>query len=256
MKTRKSRPMTVTAICTILLGCILFCSLFVFAACGMEQSTAVTIPEVSVSQLSQNTSEDYLSVPYLSQESIMPTGCELVCAVMVLNYYGIDISVDTFVDNYVAMEPIFVNENGILQEPNPNKAFVGNPRNYASYGCYASVVTEAMNLASNSSNAYNTTGLSLDQLTERYIENRIPVLVWVTINMAPSRSGDSWYVEESGTMFTWTAGEHCMVLVGADATGYYLLDPYNSNGLIYCDKEAVAQRHSELGYQSVVYLPS
>lgn len=256
MKTRKSRPMTVTAICAVLFGCILFCSLFVFAACGMEQSTTVTIPEVSVSQSSQNTSEDYLPVSYLSQETIMPTGCELVSAVMVLNYYGIDISVDTFVDNYVTMEPIFVNENGTLQGPNPNKAFVGNPRNYASYGCYAPVVTEAMNLASNSNNAHNTTGLSLAQLTEQYIENRIPVLVWVTINMAPSRSGDSWYVEESGTMFTWISGEHCMVLVGADETGYYLLDPYNSNGLIYCEKEAVAQRHAELGYQSVVYLPS
>lgn len=261
MKERKSRckkylPIKFLSLGLLLCGSILFLSLFLLAACGSEKTTAVLIPDVSTSDtVSSNQSAESIPVPYLSQEGTMPTGCELVSAMMVLRYYGIDLSMDDFVEDYVAMEPIYVNSNG-LEGPHPNQAFVGDPHQYASYGCYAPVIVEAMNRTPGSGQAYNTTGLSLEELTDQYINHGIPVLVWVTIEMTPSYIGDQWYVPESGTNFTWIANEHCMVLTGADDTCYYLLDPYNSNGLVYHSKEIVARRHAELGFQSVVYVPS
>lgn len=265
MKERKSRrqkyhPMIILSVGLLLCGSILFLSLFA-AACSSEESTAVLLPEVSASQtavetVSSHQSNDHIPVPYLSQEGTMPTGCELVSTVMVLHYYGIDLSVEAFANDYVTMEPIFVNSSGVLQGPHPNQAFVGDPHQYASYGCYAPVIVEAMNRMPSTGQAANTTGLTLEELMEQYVNNGTPALVWVTINMAPSYPGDQWFVPESGAYFTWTANEHCMVLVGADESGYYLLDPYNSNGLVHYSKELAAQRHAELGYQSVVYLAS
>ena len=266
MKERKSRrnkyqSMKILSAVSLLCGSILFCSMFLLAACGSEESTAVLQPEVSAPQAADEStpsrqSDEPIPVPYLSQEGAMPTGCELVSAMMVLQYYGIDLTMDDFVDYYVTMESIFLNNSGVLEGPHPNQAFVGDPRSYSSYGCYAPVIVEAMNRIPSGGQAYNTTGLTLEELTEQYVKNGTPVLVWVTINMIPSYPSDQWYVAESDSWYTWIAEEHCMVLVGADDSGYYLLDPYNSNGLVYYSKEITAQRYAELGYQSVVYQPS
>lgn len=263
MKERKSRrqkyhPMKLLSVCLLFCGSVLFSSMFLLAACGSEKTTAVLMevsaPQADGESTPSHQSDETIPVPYLSQEGTMPTGCELVSALMVLRYYGIDLSVEEFVNDYVTMEPIFVNSSGTLEGPHPNQAFVGDPRQYASYGCYAPVIVEAMNRTTGAGQAANTTGLTLEELMEQYVYNGTPALVWVTINMAPSYPSDQWYVPESDSWFTWIAKEHCMVLVGADDSGYYLLDPYNSNGLVYHSKEIAAQRHAELGYQSVVYV--
>ena len=196
---------------------------------------------------------DVLPVPYLSQENTMPTGCELVSATMVLQYYGYDITADDFVDNYVDTTPITYTDDGTMIAPDPNDAFVGNPREYASYGCYAPVVAKAMNrVTSGSHQAQVMTGTPLSTLAELYVANGTPVLVWVTIDMTASCPGDSWLVADTGDWFTWIAGEHCMMLVGSEEDCYYLLDPHNSNGLVSYDKALVESRFQELGYQSVV----
>ena len=40
-----------------------------------------------------------LNVPYINQRMDYPTGCESVSAVMALQYAGVDITVDTFIDD-------------------------------------------------------------------------------------------------------------------------------------------------------------
>ena len=61
----------------------------------------------------------------------------------------------------------------------------------------------------------NTSGESLDYLMQKYVSTTIPLLIWVTTNMREPNKGDSWYLE-NGEVFVWTAGEHCMVLVGEE----------------------------------------
>ena len=42
-----------------------------------------------------------IDVPYISQKGKYPTGCESVSTVMLLQFLGYDISVDTFIENYL-----------------------------------------------------------------------------------------------------------------------------------------------------------
>ena len=42
-----------------------------------------------------------------SQEGEYPTACEIVSAVMVLSYYGYDVSVDDFIDDYLPASGYF-----------------------------------------------------------------------------------------------------------------------------------------------------
>lgn len=199
-----------------------------------------------------------LDVPYLSQEGEYPTACEIVSAVMVLSYYGYNVSIDDFIDNYLPQADIFVDtETDLLTSTSPTQAFIGNPKSSGGYGCYAPVIVSALNdLVGNTALAIDTTDTDIDILVDNYVKRNIPVLLWASIDLAPTSVGDSWILKDTGEWFTWTAGEHCMVLVGADQNYYYFNDPYNSNGIVKYHKKLVTKRWEELGKQSVVLVPT
>ena len=46
-----------------------------------------------------------IDVPYIDQSKRYPTGCESVSTVMALQYAGVNISVDKFIDNYLYTTP-------------------------------------------------------------------------------------------------------------------------------------------------------
>lgn len=56
---------------------------------------------------------------------------------------------------------------------------------------------------------------------------------------------------KKGDNFTWTAGEHCLVLVGYDRNNYYFNDPYKNHGLIAYKKSLVNKRYIAMGKQCV-----
>lgn len=204
----------------------------------------------------KNYSEQYkfISVPYISQSGGYPTGCEIVSASMLLQYYEYNVSVDEFIDNY--LESSLLEEvNGDLYGPNPNEVFVGDPRSVYSYGCYAPVIVNSLNKILDGEHlAKNTTGNEFNELIENYIDREIPVLVWTSINLLPTNAGTQWYIRESGDKFQWISNEHCMVLVGYDEDKYYFNDPYEDNGVVSYDKELVEKRFEELGKQSVAII--
>ncbi|KEZ86686.1 hypothetical protein IO99_08640 [Clostridium sulfidigenes] len=195
-----------------------------------------------------------MSVPYISQAGEYPTGCEVVSTSMILKYYGYNISVDKFIDDY--LESSFLEEvNGDLYGPNPNEAFVGDPRSVYSYGCYAPVIVNSLNKILGKEHCVkNTTGSGFNELIENYIDKEIPVLVWTSLNLLPTESGAEWYLRESGEKFQWISNEHCMVFVGYDKDKYYFNDPYEGNGVVGYDKKLVEKRFKELGDQSIVIL--
>ena len=54
-------------------------------------------------------------VPFISQLVKYPTGCESVSAVMVLNWAGVGVTVDEFIDRYLAVGTApYRDENGKL----------------------------------------------------------------------------------------------------------------------------------------------
>ena len=67
-----------------------------------------------------------INVPYIDQTEEWPTGCESVSAVMLLQYLGVDISVNEFIETYLERKP-FVEKDGKIYGPDPRKYFAGSP---------------------------------------------------------------------------------------------------------------------------------
>lgn len=193
-----------------------------------------------------------LNVPYISQEGQYPTGCESVSTVMLLQYWGVSITVDKFIDEHLICGEQYWSD-GKLYGPDPNDRFVGNPRETNSYGCYAPVIEQALHtfLLPSQLCILNLTGVSFSELTS-YIDRGEPVLIWATVDMKASYPGTVWIDEATGLPFQWTANEHCLVLVGYDADHYYCNDPYQSKGLIGYSRALLEQRYQEMGRQAIV----
>ena len=97
-------------------------------------------------------------------------------------------------------------------------------------------------------------GNDLQTLTTKYIQNDIPMLLWVTIDMKPSHKGMQYYLE-TGTLYTWTAQEHCVVLCGYDEEHYYLMDPLKDGEIVSYSKELVEMRYNEMGMHGIIIIP-
>lgn len=192
-----------------------------------------------------------LDVPYIGQKNVLPTGCELVSAAMLLRYYGYQTSLDDLVDRYLDRAPL-VRDGERLYGPHPSEAFVGDPRSTQGYGCYAPVIERMLNrVLTNGRRAVVYEGVSLAQLERTCLDQGRPVLLWVSIDMRETGPGTTWTIRETGQSFTWTKPEHCMVLVGYDDTAYYFNDPYNNNGLVSYPKAVVEARYRAFGSQAV-----
>ena len=204
-------------------------------------------------------SKKIANVPLIGQQKL-PTGCETCSAVMLLNYYGYNISETSFADKYLIKRPLGYGKYG-LEGPDPNCAFVGSPYTTNSFGAYAPVMAKSMNsyLAKKSYKAVSVSGKSLKYLAGKYIAQGQPVMVWATIYMTASYKTTTWrvnYTDENarykkGSSYTWLANEHCLLLTGYDSSFYYFNDPWTNSRIAY-SKSIVNTRYNELGKQAVV----
>lgn len=197
-----------------------------------------------------------ISLKGLSQDGI-PTGCESVSTVSVLQYWNIDITPDTFISEYLPCQA-FWKEDGVTYGPDPDEYFAGNPYESGSLGCFANVILKALtsmqeqNYPGTSELQFSETNdLSLSALSDNYVSSQIPVIVWVTMDMKASYEGMQYYLAD-GTPYVWIAREHCMVLCGYDEKYYYLMDPLADGELVSYEKELCQQRFEELGQQAVI----
>ena len=204
-------------------------------------------------------SKKIANVPLIGQQKL-PTGCETCSAVMLLNYYGYNISETSFADKYLIKRPLGYGKYG-LEGPDPNCAFIGSPYTTNSFGAYAPVMAKSMNsyLAKKSYKAVSVSGKSLEYLAGKYIAQGQPVMVWATIYMTASYKTTTWrvnYTDENarykkGSSYTWLANEHCLLLTGYDSSYYYFNDPWTNSRIAY-SKSIVNTRYNELGKQAVV----
>lgn len=179
------------------------------------------------------------------QRDKWPTGCESVSAVMALNYAGIDISVNDFIDNYLEKT---------ATPFNPNLSFGGSPYDSGGWGCYSPVIKNALDklLESTNRSAELLSGVPVETLCARYIDNGTPVIFWATINMAkPTLSPDKWTFEGK-TIDYWVIPEHCLLLVGYDENNYIFCDPWKNNDYTYYPKEKTITAYKGLYSQAIV----
>lgn len=213
--------------------------------------------------------EKYINVPYINQNKLI-SGCEAVSAAMVLNFWGYnDISESIFYDNYLIKKDWVLSKNGRIYAADPNSAYVGNARIKSGincgFGCYAPALKKSLEKVINYKNheVINTTKTELSDLCLKYVDNDIPVIIWATIRMIPSKPTCTWiisYIDENsnlklGNSFTWIAHEHCLVLTGYNDKYYFCNDPYNNSGNIPIEKNLLNKRFKELKTQSVVIVP-
>ncbi len=191
------------------------------------------------------------NVPFIDQTVRYPTGCESVSTVMVLQYWGYDISVDTFIDSYLPCGDLPRKHSDVRIGCDPYKAFPGNPRTTKGYGCFAPVITASVqNILHEQHRVTDLTGTSLDALCRTYIDNGIPVILWATAGMQKPYPSTVWQTPEGKTI-QWISPNHCLVLTGYSDTHYFFNDPQKGVNISY-NRAACELAFNALGKQAVV----
>lgn len=186
-------------------------------------------------------------IPAVRQNPELPTGCEVTSLTMALRYLGINVDKEVLADNYLPKCPYRTGDY--------RRAFVGDPRSKAAYGCYSEVIEKCAKQflsvqQGRKFDVVNITGCEPDRLYA-CLEMGYPVIVWVTIDMQDTFEGASWVDEDTGRSITWRGNEHCVLLTGYSASRdtVYLNDPLK--GSVGCSKAIFEQRFKEMESQAV-----
>lgn len=196
-----------------------------------------------------------IDAPFIGQMELYPTGCESTSAVMALQYFGIEISVDDFIDNYLDLGTAPYEYDGLLYGDSPWDCFLGSPYEDSGWGCYSSVIHRALQrvLDNSAFSARNYLGTPLQELCTEYIDNDIPVILWATMEMREASYTSTWLTPE-GDQITWISPEHCLLLVGYDNEYYYFNDSRQGKQTAY-PKHEVETAYESMFSQAVVITP-
>lgn len=209
-------------------------------------------------KVSQEVVKDYknkvlLDVPYINQKKDYINACESISAVMALQYLGMDISVDDFINDYLETGEVpYYDKDGVYRGSSPWEVFPGNPTDETGWGCYAPVIVNALNklLDKDQYDVHELYNEKISNLCKNYIDNGIPVIFWATIDMQAPYKGSSWNLIDSDEEFTWIRPMHCVLLVGYDDDYYYFNDPWQKKAIKY--KKAEVERAYRGLYQQAV----
>ena len=111
-----------------------------------------------------------INVPYIDQSRLYPTGCESVSTVMLLQFLGVHITVDEFIQNYLEKKS-FEERGGVIYGPDPRRYFCGSPYDEESFGCYAPVIRCALEkIIGEDYTVTDETGMTTEYLIKKYID--------------------------------------------------------------------------------------
>ncbi len=198
-----------------------------------------------------------IEVPVINQYPELPVGCEIVSAVSVLNYLGLDISKKEFTDKYIKIDKEFTfDENEVMYGPNPWESFVGDPYGWG-YGCFPNVLADSLNEYFEDVD-FKATAYSLDHnlndiYIEDFIDEGVPIIVWATIDMKPFnyRNVSEWIYNDEGDMLSWYQNSHTLVLCGYDYNCFYCMDPNDKDEIIPYLRADFNLRYFENGFKAV-----
>ncbi|MCI2046357.1 MAG: C39 family peptidase [Faecalibacterium sp.] len=201
-----------------------------------------------------------LQAPYIDQTERWVYGCESVSAVMLLQYLGVAIGPDTFIDEYLPRAQS-TTQNGEMLAENPAYYYINNPRDTTGWGCYAPCICTALKnalAAGGKGEAYtvvDASGKTAEALCREFIDQGMPVVFWATLDFEPSVGTDRWRLPD-GQEFIWKNHEHCLLLVGYDEENYWFNDPWHNHGCCPYPKALVEQRHREQDLYAVSLKPN
>lgn len=192
--------------------------------------------------------------PIVMQMPELPTGCEITALTMILQYYGFPAEKTSLAFEYLPTVPsdFYYDDSGNMYGPDLREYFVGEPSTIGGFVCGTGAIcaTADSYLAEQESDlrAVDISGRSPEALYELIDEN-IPVLVWVTIEMADRRQTQGWYTA-SGEYVEWSTNDHGAVLIGYDEETVTIADPIS--GEVKYDRAQFEKVFSDRGSQCVI----
>ena len=206
---------------------------------ALQEKIAAGISESSV----------MLDVIEFCQYPDYPTGCESVSLYMLLNYYGVDVTVDNIYDLLPMGAQPYDDENGVRHGANPEREFVGDPRSEYSYGVFNDPVAGVAEQIK--PGVQTERGVTIDRIKE-ILDTGNPVLAWyVSAPMRDIMYRWTW-LDEEGELVTWPGGEHAVVVCGYDDDSITYRDP-NAGTTVCIDYATFEKSFNELGGRIVYY---
>lgn len=223
-----------------------------------ENSETVPTTQCPAQESTQSEEKPVLieDFPHIYQMLKYPTGCESVAAVSLMQFYGVDITVDDFIDFHLPTADYPYYEDDIMYGESPWDVFIGEPYSDSGYGCYSTVIVRAMKSALPQnyeiSAIYN---VPMTALCSEYIDKGQPVMIWATMDMREPYEGKSWLLP-NGETFTFISPEHALVLIGYDDKSYYFCNPQSEEAVVSYPKAACEIAYDALYSQAVIMKPA
>ncbi len=187
--------------------------------------------------------------PTKNQFPNYPTGCESVALYTLLKYYNINITVDDIIDNLKKGEKPHY-ENGIMYGGDPEKEFIGTPKQKDGYGVYEKPIQEVANIYKKG--IKNITGTSLDKILE-LINQGFPVQVWISINcQIPKIANYTWIDKKTNKTIIWKQPFHSVIIIGHTKDKIIVSDPHEGKIKEY-DKIKFEKAYNFFGKRALYY---
>ena len=189
-------------------------------------------------------------VPLINQLPTYPNGCEAASAVMLLKFYGVDITLDEFI-SYLPKDKVYT-ENGTRFGPNPALFYAGDPKSETGgWGCFDLVISKTIAQILNEKNSPFSPKIKSNKEPLINLAYNGPCLIWVTIDYKEATDVFTWFSYDKSETYTYPKNEHVVVLTGYDKDYYYINDPLKNEKNIKVKKEQLEKSYDSLGRQSV-----
>ena len=193
------------------------------------------------------------SFPEVLQNPELPKGCEITALTMLLNYYGYDIDKVELSDRYLpkARENLHNGADGKLVGTDLNEFFIGDPKGDGHVCGSGAIVTAANNYLEEQGSdrwAISQNGATTEKLYQ-LVCHGIPVIVWVTIDMAERNTPTGWHTE-AGDYVDWSTNDHTAVLIGYTEKTVRIADPLE--GVVEYDKDKFEAAFESRSRQCVI----
>lgn len=178
---------------------------------------------------------------------------------MLLNYYGIPITLQEFVEEYLPTKNVY-EENGLRYGPNPAFYYAGDPASKTrGWGCFEPVIKKAIEKVIENFEKEKSIHLEAEFLLEDtkmdlelYSLYNEPFMIWTTINYDEATDIYEWFSYNSANTYTYPKNSHTVVVTGMDSEYYYINDPLKSEKNIPVAKEKLEKSFDSLGRQKIL----
>ena len=190
-----------------------------------------------------------LQAMQFNQHPNYPTGCESAALYILLKYYNVNVTMEQIV-NALPKGPVPYTSNGKLVGADPEREFVGDPRNSWSYGVFNTPLRDTANKFK--TGAKTRTGAAVADII-KLLDAGSPVVAWYCTNPSVGITyTNSWYDYKTDRYIRWPGGEHAVVVCGHSGDTITYRDP-NTGGSRTMTQTQFAKVFNELGGRILWY---